>query len=613
MRKNFFQSGEISTISTIGMLLFLGVTALSSSLILKNKTSTSPRAANTLRCQDNPETPPSGYYWKADCSKSCHDKSACQQNTTDPSNVNPGTSSWCYGFVGSTGTWDDWRCMMLLKNGDPRIGTPNTGSSNPQPTSTTASVQPTSTPVQREGQPTAISTQRRVEPTIVPTQRESQPTATPTQRNDTSTATPIPDSAAQPAVKTIELSGNNISAVADNAKGKLQEAGFYIYDEAGKLKKKIDNLVAKVNSDGSFSFDAGNILDEVGTYTYQAYIKVQGVIEEIKGNKQTATSECKYGWQQCTDISSKYNECDVNHKWWSYDIPDGKICQKLNETQIAWIDPPTTQSSQPTPVNDGGNQESTPTPPQTLPSIKDLVDKKGTLIVEIPFKGGEYIKYFNDDILRSALIGGTYLSKTNNCNGSCNAGSPAIAIDENKATLTWSRLDRFANDNGGAKVVNYKNIINFQGYNYLNEENINFSRENDFFFQGPISKEATTIELDQYIRILEFTFKKKTGYLYADEVTLTPTSMLNFGKYEVGETIYNVTYKSFFKFNNDQTVRLYFNSINYINLLPPAYKFNLKYACGNNIGESSIQNQEVFVDGLDSIKSIYNIELDCKL
>lgn len=140
------ERGEIATILTIGSLIVLGAATIMSSLFLKNNVSTTykSKAAEPVSCRDNPVPAPNGYYWKADCSKSCHDNSACPQNTTDTWNVKADKSNWCYGFEGTKGTWDDWRCMMLLKTGDPSIGTPN----NPQPTA----------PLQATAVPTAIPT-----------------------------------------------------------------------------------------------------------------------------------------------------------------------------------------------------------------------------------------------------------------------------------------------------------------------------------------------------------------------------------------------------------------------------------------------------------------------
>lgn len=63
-------------------------------------------------CQDNPSgaTRPAGYKWVADCSKSCTDfsnHSQCPKNDSDPQNVKPETSRWCYNFK------EGGRCLQL--------------------------------------------------------------------------------------------------------------------------------------------------------------------------------------------------------------------------------------------------------------------------------------------------------------------------------------------------------------------------------------------------------------------------------------------------------------------------------------------------------------------
>ncbi|MDO8573849.1 MAG: hypothetical protein Q7R77_03800 [Candidatus Daviesbacteria bacterium] len=83
-----------------------------------------------VKCGDNPQSPPAGYMWKANCDtkESCFvtaDKndpnynSKCLQNNFDAGNVEPSTSNWCYGFSSSTGgasTSSDFRCLMLVRS-----------------------------------------------------------------------------------------------------------------------------------------------------------------------------------------------------------------------------------------------------------------------------------------------------------------------------------------------------------------------------------------------------------------------------------------------------------------------------------------------------------------
>lgn len=72
-------------------------------------------------CRDNPSgaTRPAGYKWAADCSKSCADFTShteCPKNESDPFNVKPETSRWCYNFK------EGGRCLQLKSQaGDPGL------------------------------------------------------------------------------------------------------------------------------------------------------------------------------------------------------------------------------------------------------------------------------------------------------------------------------------------------------------------------------------------------------------------------------------------------------------------------------------------------------------
>src|SRR3972149_3428521 len=72
-------------------------------------------------CRDNPETPPAGYKWAANCSSS----GSCESNAGCPTGAN-NQEGWCYGFE------DGNRCLQLQSTG-----------ANPVPTSTPL---PTATP-----------------------------------------------------------------------------------------------------------------------------------------------------------------------------------------------------------------------------------------------------------------------------------------------------------------------------------------------------------------------------------------------------------------------------------------------------------------------------------
>lgn len=134
--------GEIATVITLGALLVIGAATLVSSIVLNSdKKVTTNSKASEVSCRDNPEAPPAGFTWKADCGKPCHENSDCPVST-DSDNVNPDTSRWCYGFKGNSGTWSDWRCMMLVKG----------SSANPAPVDSTGGGQTSQAPQNPAGQ-----------------------------------------------------------------------------------------------------------------------------------------------------------------------------------------------------------------------------------------------------------------------------------------------------------------------------------------------------------------------------------------------------------------------------------------------------------------------------
>jgi hypothetical protein len=118
--------GEISTMVILGTLIVMGFAAVLSSTINNQRQVTDTRAAG-ITCSNNPVAPPDGgYTWVANCAKSCNTNADCPQNTTDPSNVNPATSNWCYGFA------EGAKCLQLQK-----------GSITSQPSNTNPTNSPT--------------------------------------------------------------------------------------------------------------------------------------------------------------------------------------------------------------------------------------------------------------------------------------------------------------------------------------------------------------------------------------------------------------------------------------------------------------------------------------
>lgn len=148
MKNNEYKRGEIATVLTIGAFVFLGVATVISSLVLKNtqtKQTLKSKAAEVSTCRSDPETPPAGYHWKVvknlQGADICHDNNGCPQNSSLPGDWKA-KSNWCYGFKGTLGTWDDWRCLMLMKDGDPRLSQQDncpqgTGGQAPVPTQST--------------------------------------------------------------------------------------------------------------------------------------------------------------------------------------------------------------------------------------------------------------------------------------------------------------------------------------------------------------------------------------------------------------------------------------------------------------------------------------------
>ena len=100
----------------LGIFIFISITLFISLIILNNKQTTISKAqpGSAGSCKNNPEPPPQGYTWVADCNKHCTNNAECSENydLSDPEWKTK--SNWCYGFKGSTGTSDDFRCLMLV-------------------------------------------------------------------------------------------------------------------------------------------------------------------------------------------------------------------------------------------------------------------------------------------------------------------------------------------------------------------------------------------------------------------------------------------------------------------------------------------------------------------
>jgi hypothetical protein len=111
--------GEIATIITLGTLLILGISTLVSSAFLNKNTPQTTKTKAAVTCGDNPEGAYPGFRWKADCSLKgqCVTKDTCPENPDKNVNKDPKETKWCYGFAGPAGNSSDWRCMMLVYEG----------------------------------------------------------------------------------------------------------------------------------------------------------------------------------------------------------------------------------------------------------------------------------------------------------------------------------------------------------------------------------------------------------------------------------------------------------------------------------------------------------------
>lgn len=119
----FNKKGGISALVILGTIVVMGIAAVMSSTVNNQRQVTDTRAA-AVSCRNNPVSPPDGgYTWVANCSSSCTTNADCPQNTSDPSNVNPATSNWCYQFA------EGAKCIQLQK------GSSNITPSTPNPTS----------------------------------------------------------------------------------------------------------------------------------------------------------------------------------------------------------------------------------------------------------------------------------------------------------------------------------------------------------------------------------------------------------------------------------------------------------------------------------------------
>lgn len=180
-----------------------------------------PKASNLNvgRCRDNPVSPPSGYYWRANCQESgrCQQNSDCPKNTSDP-RVNPETSNWCYGFEGDKGTWEDWRCLRLEYIGSTEQNPTVLPTLTITPSPTASLLTPTLT----------------ITPTITPTR-----TPTPTLTNTpTPTRTPTPSQTPTPTI-TLTPTPTIISDINLKMRLKFQGINRRPRNEFNKLRVKI--------------------------------------------------------------------------------------------------------------------------------------------------------------------------------------------------------------------------------------------------------------------------------------------------------------------------------------------------------------------------------------
>ncbi|MDH7476336.1 MAG: hypothetical protein QHH09_02585 [Microgenomates group bacterium] len=115
--KKKFQKGEIATVVTMTVLLIASAFSFVASNFFKKPQTTTTKAVDTGSCRDNPETPLTGFIWKAYCDRPCNpangNNDCIDLKVTGVGEINPETSYWCYGF--SSGP----RCLQLQR--DPNV------------------------------------------------------------------------------------------------------------------------------------------------------------------------------------------------------------------------------------------------------------------------------------------------------------------------------------------------------------------------------------------------------------------------------------------------------------------------------------------------------------
>jgi len=144
-----FTFGKIPAFALL--IIFLGFVALIFAAYVSNSAlNTTKTKASEPRCQSDPPgaTNPNSsvYTWVASCSRVCNQNSDCPLNESDPGNVYPGNSAWCFLFE------EGHRCLQLQVR-----------SSSNQPTATLipsaapSDGVPTSIPVTQQPNPTSTS------------------------------------------------------------------------------------------------------------------------------------------------------------------------------------------------------------------------------------------------------------------------------------------------------------------------------------------------------------------------------------------------------------------------------------------------------------------------
>jgi hypothetical protein len=287
------------------------------------------------------------------------------------------------------------------------------------------------------------------------------------------------------------------------------------------------------------------------------------------------------------------------------------------------------------------SEESAPSvkQPNSLPSFSELekaASQRGVIVVQVSFEP-KYFKYFYKNDISDAF---STVFRNPDCNfwdtffswfsdSQCKA-SESISIDEKnkQATITFDNVHRYVKrERYTLEKQTYSIEVRFRGNPILKKEGIAWDDIQDT--KKIILTADEKINLDQYVRKVNFTFKESVSYhkwtdieisLISPEYSRTNQDIFYTNrnelrlKYEINGNIYE--YHGVFKVNPVNTgFALIFTNLLIDGELPKAFDLGITYGCPNEtsgvVGEATQADLNIKVTDLSFVETYQPIVLTC--